>query len=204
MKSSTFVIETIQGSSGIDAAYLLSQTRHVPVEGTISSENIDWIITQCELLIQQDDSPITLYFNSTGGSLYAAYHLIDYIHASNISFNGVATEICASAAAQIFASLPKGHRLIMDHAHILIHQPLTSAGAYINSNNIKDMTKFLEKTEQVVYNDLAEWTGQTVEKITNDCAKETWLQGPDAISYGIADELYTMNALKKLEEGSNE
>jgi ATP-dependent Clp protease protease subunit len=112
--------------------------------------------------------------------------------------------MCASAAAQIFASLPKGQRLIMPHAHILIHQPLTSSGTYINSSNIKNMAYFLKSIENMVYQDLANWTGQLLSQITKDCAKETWLQGQEAIDYGLADHLYSRKTLKELEKSVNE
>jgi ATP-dependent Clp protease protease subunit len=126
------------------------------------------------LLIEEDETaPITLFFNSPGGLLDDAYRLIDYIDGSETPFIGVATQLCGSAAAQIFASL--SNRLIMPHARIMIHQPLQSTLPHINSSNLESMSKILKGAEHLVYLDLAKWTNQEVEKIAADCAKETCL-----------------------------
>lgn len=206
MKTQSFMTEGLNGVQEVNAfSYRLALLRHVPIEGEITPENVDWIITQCTLLEQKDPYlPITLYFNSNGGNLDAAYHLIDFIRGSQTTYIGIAAELCASAAAQIFASLPKGYRLIMPHAHILIHQPLTFTNSYLNSTNIYNITEILKKKEEMLYYDLAQWTGQSQEKIADDCRRETLLCGQEAVDYGLADEIYSAKRLKELEESVHE
>ena len=110
-----FVAQSVNGPFAIDAkAYLTSKMRKVTLSGEITSESIESLITICELLIQESESdPITLYFNTSGGNVDAAYHLIDFMEGAPVKFYGVVSEICASAGALVFASLPKGHRFIM-------------------------------------------------------------------------------------------
>ena len=73
-----FVSQSVNGPFAIDAkAYLTSKMRKVTLSDEITSESIESLITICELLIQESESsPITLYFNTPGGSVNAAYHLI--------------------------------------------------------------------------------------------------------------------------------
>ena len=94
MRPTTFILSDMQGLHSVDAsAYLFKEKRYVPVSGQIDTSNIDWIITQCTFLIEEDETaPITLFFNSPGGVLDDAYRLIDYIDGSETPFIGVATQ----------------------------------------------------------------------------------------------------------------
>lgn len=197
-----FIRQSSSGPVEVSASGLrISQLRQVPVTGSITPENVEWAITQCELLIREDaQRPITLFISSPGGSIDAAYHLIDYMEAAPVTFITVASETCASAAAQIFASAPRGCRLIMKHARIMIHKPLVRPDDYLNSTSVKSISEMLDETERLLYDDLARWTGQDVSKIEEDCGKETWLKGKDAVEYGIADGIFVYEAYRGLQD----
>lgn len=194
-----FVAQSVNGPFAIDAkAYLTSKMRKVTLSGEITSESIESLITICELLIQESESdPITLYFNTPGGSVNAAYHLIDFIEGAPVKFFGVVSEVCASAGALVFASLPEGQRFIMPHGKIMIHQPAITPYAMINSTSIKSLSEMIGDSERMIYQDLSRWTKHTVDEIERDCEKETWLTGQEAIDYGIADYLFSYRALSK-------
>ena len=87
----------------------------------------------------------------------------------------------------------------MPHGTIIIHRPLTSSSFPINSGSVAVLTDTLHRTEDVVYRDLAEWTGHTVDEIADACEKETRLCGHEAIDYGIADEIYSAEKMKEME-----
>lgn len=194
-----FVSQSVNGPFAIDAkAYLTSKMRKVTLSDEITSESIESLITICELLIQESESdPITLYFNTPGGNVDAAYHLIDFMEGAPVKFYGVVSEICASAGALVFASLPKGHRFIMSHGKIMIHQPAINPQTQVNSTSIKSLSKIIDASEQMIYQDLSTWTKHSIEEIERDCEKETWLKGQEAIDYGIADHLFSYRALSK-------
>ena len=189
-----FVAQSVNGPFSIDAkAYLTSKIRKVTLNDEITSESIESL---CELLIQESEcDPITLYFNTPGGSVNAAYHLIDFIEGAPVKFFGVVSEICASAGSLVFASLPEGHRFIMPHGKIMIHQPAITPNIMINSTSIKNLSEMIGDSERMIYQDLSRWTKHTVAEIERDCEKETWLKGQDAIDYGIADHLFSYRAL---------
>lgn len=177
-----FVAQSVNGPFSIDAkAYLTSKIRKVTLNDEITSESIE--------------SLITLYFNTPGGSVNAAYHLIDFIEGAPVKFFGVVSEICASAGSLVFASLPEGHRFIMPHGKIMIHQPAITPNVMINSTSIKNLSEMIGDSERMIYQDLSRWTKHTVAEIERDCEKETWLKGQEAIDYGIADHLFSYRAL---------
>lgn len=192
-----FVAQSVNGPFSIDAkAYLTSKIRKVTLNDEITSESIESLITICELLIQESEcDPITLYFNTPGGSVNAAYHLIDFIEGAPVKFFGVVSEVCASAGSLVFASLPEGHRFIMPHGRIMIHQPAITPEKVINSTRIKSFSEMIDECERMIYQDLSRWTKHTVDEIERDCEKETWLKGQEAIDYGIADHLFSYRAL---------
>ncbi|MGN1391144.1 MAG: ATP-dependent Clp protease proteolytic subunit [Sharpea porci] len=177
-----FVAQSVNGPFSIDAkAYLTSKIRKVTLNDEITSESIE--------------SLITLYFNTPGGSVNAAYHLIDFIEGAPVKFFDVVSEICASAGSLVFASLPEGHRFIMPHGKIMIHQPAITPNVMINSSSIKNLSEMIGDSERMIYQDLSRWTKHTVAEIERDCEKETWLKGQEAIDYGIADHLFSYRAL---------
>lgn len=112
-----------------------------------------------------------------------------------MKFFGVVSEICASAGSLVFASLPEGHRFIMPHGRIMIHQPAITPEKVINSTRIKSFSEMIDECERMVYQDYARWTKHTFAEIERDCEKETWLKGQEAIDYGIADHLFSYRAL---------
>ena len=86
-----------------------------------------------------------------GGSVNAAYHLINFIEGAPVKFFGVVSEICASTGSLVFASLPEGHRFIMPHGKVMIHQPAITPYSMINSTSIKSLSEMIGDSERMIY-----------------------------------------------------
>jgi hypothetical protein len=81
----------------------------------------------------------------------------------------------------------KGKRKITPNADVMVHQPSGGAGGkssdiLISANRIIKMREKLEKH-------LSNFTGQTIEKIHEDCEKDYWMDAEEAVKYGIVDEI---------------
>src|SRR3954452_11220248 len=175
--------------------------RHSDLYSRMLRENIIFIPTAiddtvanlvCAQLIhlesENPDKDINIYINSPGGditALFAIYDTMQFIK------NDIAT-IClgqaASAAAVLLAAGTKGKRLALPHARVLLHQPWGQVG-YGQVTDLELAAKEILRMRDLLEHILAEHTGQTIEKIHNDTDRDFVIEAPQAVEYGIIDEV---------------
>jgi ATP-dependent Clp protease protease subunit len=73
------------------------------------------------------------------------------------------------------------------NAKILIHQPL--GGVHGQTTDIGIAYKNIEKTKRMLNEYLAGFTGQSIERITEDTDRDFWLTAGEALEYGIIDNI---------------
>ena len=139
---------------------------------------------------ENPDKDISIYINSPGGditALFAIYDTMQFIK------NDIAT-IClgqaASAAAVLLAAGTKGKRLALPHARVLLHQPWGQVG-YGQVTDLELAAKEILRMRDLLEEILAKHTGQTVEKIHADTDRDYVIEAPQAVAYGIIDEVIT-------------
>ena len=177
--------------------------RHSDLYSRMLRENIIFIPTAiddtvanlvCAQLIhlesENPDKDISIYINSPGGditALFAIYDTMQFIK------NDIAT-IClgqaASAAAVLLAAGTKGKRLALPHARVLLHQPWGQVG-YGQVTDLELAAKEILRMRDLLEEILAKHTGQTVEKIHADTDRDYVIEAPQAVEYGIIDEVIT-------------
>ena len=177
--------------------------RHSDLYSRMLRENIIFIPTAiddtvanlvCAQLIhlesENPDKDISIYINSPGGditALFAIYDTMQFIK------NDIAT-IClgqaASAAAVLLAAGTKGKRLALPHARVLLHQPWGQVG-YGQVTDLELVAKEILRMRDLLEEILAKHTGQTVEKIHADTDRDYVIEAPQAVEYGIIDEVIT-------------
>ena len=177
--------------------------RHSDLYSRMLRENIIFIPTAiddavanivCAQLIhlesENPDKDISIYINSPGGditALFAIYDTMQFIK------NDIAT-IClgqaASAAAVLLAAGTKGKRLALPHARVLLHQPWGQVG-YGQVTDLELAAKEILRMRDLLEQILALHTGQSVEKIHTDTDRDFVIEAPQAVEYGIIDEVIT-------------
>jgi len=155
-----------------------------PIDDTIAN------LICAQLLHLESENPdrdISLYINSPGGDingLFAIYDTMQYIRPD-------VTTICfgqaASAAAVLLAAGTPGKRLALPHSRILLHQPY--AGAQGQVSDIELVSQEVQRLKLQLEEILARHTGQDVEKIHTDTDRDFVLTAPEALEYGIIDEV---------------
>ena len=129
------------------------------------------------LLIMEADNteePITIYVNSPGGSAdcgFAIFDLLRYVESPIIT---VCSGICASAAILIFLASEKGKRYSLPNSRFLLAptlNPSTGNGLGPSDHGPRDRQIAESRYNEIV----SEEVGQSVEKITEDSARDFWL-----------------------------
>ena len=160
------------------------------------SDEVANIITAQLLFMESTDRTrdIQMYINSPGGSVYAGLGMYDTMQIITPDIATICTGIAASMAQVLMCAGTKGKRSALKHSRIMMHQP--SAGAMGQASDIEITVNEVRKLKKELYEIIAEHTGQSVEKIEEDCDRDKWMTSTEAKEYGLVDEVLTVNPRK--------
>ena len=165
--------------------------------GVPVSEQVANII-QAQLLFLESADPkrdIQLFINSPGGSVIDGLGIYDTMQYVAPDVATICTGLAASMAAVLLAAGTKGKRSCLFHSHVMIHQPM--GGAQGQVSDIEITYKLIKKMQKSLYDILANHSGQSYEKVAEDCDRDNWMNAEEAKAYGLIDEVLTRNNPKK-------
>jgi ATP-dependent Clp protease protease subunit len=142
------------------------------------------------LYLDADDSskPIYLYINSPGGSVTAGLAIYDTIQYIKSDVVTICVGLAASMGAFLLAAGTKGKRVALPHSRIMIHQPLGGT-AQRQASDIEIEAREILRMKDQLNKQLADMSGQTIEKITKDTDRDYFLSADDAKAYGLIDRV---------------
>lgn len=160
------------------------------------SDEVANIVTAQLLFLESTDRTrdIQMYINSPGGSVYAGLGMYDTMQFITPDIATICTGIAASMAQVLMCAGAPGKRTALKHSRIMMHQP--SAGAMGQATDIEITVNEVRKLKKELYDIISQHTGQTVEKIAEDCDRDKWMTAPEAKEYGLVDEVLLMNPRK--------
>jgi ATP-dependent Clp protease protease subunit len=189
-----FIERTSQGVREYDPYAKLFEERIIFLGVQIDDASANDVMAQLLTLESMDpDRDITIYINSPGGSFTALTAIYDTMQFVKPDVVTVCIGQAASAAAVLLAAGTKGKRLALPNARILIHQPYTETGRAdlndleIQANEILRMRSLLEHL-------LSTHTGRTEEQVREDIERDKILTAPQALDYGLIDQVITSRA----------
>jgi ATP-dependent Clp protease protease subunit len=94
--------------------------------------------------------------------------------------------------AFLLAAGKKGKRFTLPNSRIMIHQP--SGGAQGQSTDIQIQAREILDLRGRLDRILAENTGQSIERISQDTERDNFMSAEDAVSYGLVDKMLTSRA----------
>ena len=200
------VIEkTGRGERSYDIFSRLLNDRIIFLGGDLHDEDANLSVAQ--LLFLANENPkadISLYINSPGGSVTAGLGIIDTMRFGPCE---VATFIIGQAASMgslIASSGAKRKRYCLSYARNLMHQPQLTGIMEGQATDIEIEAREMLRLRDIVYEIYVDNTGQTLERITEDCERNKWLGADEMIEYGLVDKILQSlpisNAEKKAEE----
>jgi ATP-dependent Clp protease, protease subunit len=142
---------------------------------------------------ENSDKDISIYINSPGGDITALFAIYDTLSFIKNDVNTICYGQAASAAAVLLAAGTPGKRLALPHARILLHQPWGRGGG--QATDIEIQAREIMRMKDLLNQILSEHTGQPVERIEKDTDRDFVMTAPEALEYGIIDEVISRRAL---------
>ena len=139
---------------------------------------------------QDHEEPIHLYIHSNGGDITGLNCIYDVMQMIHAPIKTVLLGKCYSAGAILLAAGSPGERYALRSSNVMIHGvqfAFPIAGEDMSNN--KNYLEFIEDTNDILMKMLAKHTGQPLEKIKADCAREYWMDAKTAKEYGIIDHI---------------
>jgi ATP-dependent Clp protease protease subunit len=161
-----------------------------PIDLDIAQNTIEWIINNN----YTPDPPetMTIFINSVGGDLTAAWAIIDVMRGSTIPIRIIGLGQISSAGLLIFAAGEKGKRILTENTSIMMHQySWGSQGkhhellAQVKEYNLMQdrLVKFFTKVTKLKESE--------VNKLLMP-AHDVYMTGTEAVKWGLADEVKTL------------
>jgi len=144
------------------------------------------------------DKPIYFYINSTGTSWYTgdavgfeteAFAICDTINYIKPPIHTICIGQAMGTAAVILSSGTKGHRAALPHASIVLHQPIS--GARGQATDIQIRAEEVLKNKKSMLEILSRNTGKSIEELSKDSDRMSYLNPQEALDYGVIDRILT-------------
>ena len=175
------------GERAYDIYSRLLKDRIIILNGEITDSTANVIVAQLLYLDSLDNSDISLYINSPGGSITAGMAIYDTMNLIKSDVSTICVGIAASMAAFILAVGKRGKRFILPNAEVMIHQPL--GGVLGQATEIKIAAERILKLKHKLNSILSDATGKSIDVIDNDTERDNFMDSKEALKYGLVDKV---------------
>ena len=152
------------------------------------------------LFLEFDNSekPIYFYINSTGTSWYTgdaigfeteAFAICDTLRYVKPPVHTICIGQAMGTAAVILSAGTKGQRAALPHASIVLHQP--RSGAQGQATDIQIRANEVIHNKKAMLEILSHNTGRSVDQLSKDSDRMSYLHPHEAVDYGIIDRVLT-------------
>jgi ATP-dependent Clp protease protease subunit len=171
-----------------DIYSLLLRERIIMLFTPINDAVANTIIAQLLYLDREDpDKDINMYIQSPGGVITAGLAIYDTMQLIRPQVSTICVGMAASMATVLLCAGAKGKRYALPNATIHMHQAL--GGAQGQASDMAIAAKEIMRVQDLIRNIIGKHTGQTMEKISHDTDRDFYLNAPQAVEYGLIDEI---------------
>ena len=180
--------KTKYGERVYDIYSRLLKDRIIMLTTDVNDFSASLIVAQMLFLESEDnEKDIFLYIMSPGGSISSGMAIHDTMQYLKCPVQTICIGQAASMGAFLLSAGEKGKRKALKNSRIMIHQP--SGGGGGQSSDIQIQAAEIKRLRDLLEEKMAEYTGQKVKKIHEDCERDTWMSAEDALKYGLIDEI---------------
>lgn len=188
------VEQTNRGERSYDIYSRLLKDRLIFLGGPIDDTVANLVVAQLLFLESEDpDKDIHLYINSPGGVITAGMAIYDTMQYIRPDVSTICIGMAASMGAFLLTAGAPGKRYALPNSEVMIHQPL--GGAQGQATDIEIHAKKILETKERLNRIMAERTGQSYKKISQDTERDNFMTAEEAKAYGIIDEVIERRTL---------
>ena len=166
---------------------ILTKNRTLTLFGEVNQDVSRRLSEKLLALAFQSDEPITLYISSPGGHVESGDTIFDMIRYIKPTVRTIGTGWVGSIATHIYLAADKDNRFCLPNTRFLIHQP--SGGFGGDASDIEIHAREIVKTRVRINEVIAQATGQTVEKVTEDTSRDCWMSAEESMEYGLVGKI---------------
>ncbi|WP_136067955.1 ATP-dependent Clp endopeptidase proteolytic subunit ClpP [Modicisalibacter radicis] len=180
------VEQSARGERSYDIYSRLLKERVIFLVGPVEDYTANLVVAQLLFLESENpDKDIHLYINSPGGSVTAGMSIYDTMQFVKPDVSTVCLGQAASMGALLLAGGAKDKRFCLPNSRMMIHQPL--GGYQGQASDIEIHTKEILNIRHKLNRILADHTGQDIETIARDTDRDNFMDGNQAVEYGLVD-----------------
>lgn len=183
----TVIEKNSSGERAYDIYSRLLKDRIIILCGEIDDINSNTIVAQLLYLDSINNSDISLYINSPGGSVTAGMAIYDTMNFIKSDVSTICIGMAASMGAFLLSSGTKGKRYCLPNSEVMIHQPL--GGAQGQATEIKIAAERILKLKEKLNRMLANNTGKSIKTVEVDTERDYFLDAKEALDYGLIDKI---------------
>ncbi len=176
------------GERAYDIYSLLLKERIIFLGSSIDDQVANVIVAQLLYLNSADPkSPISMYIQSPGGSVYAGMAIYDTMKHITAPVSTVAIGFSGSMATFLLTCGTKGKRYALPQATIHMHP--TGGGAKGYTEDVRIATQEQERLQTQLFHIMGKNTGHTWQEIETFFLRDRFLNAVEAKAYGLVDEV---------------
>jgi ATP-dependent Clp protease protease subunit len=180
--------KTKDGERMSDVSSRLVKDRIIFLDGDINDEITSNVVSLLFLLDREDESPISLWINSSGGAVQGFFAIYDMIQKIKAPVKTVCIGEASSAATILLAAGSHGMRYAMPNSRIMIHQ-IQVDGIGGSNAEVEIDTKEIKALQDRLTEILARHTGHTRAKVKRDTRMDKYMSAVEAVEYGLVDKI---------------
>ena len=194
------VEQTSRGERAYDIYSRLLKERVIFLVGPIDDYMANVVVAQ--LLFLEAENPekdVSLYINSPGGIVTAGLAIYDTMRFIKPDVSTICIGQACSMGSFLLAAGTKGKRYILPNSRVMIHQP--SGGAQGQATDIAIQAKEILYLRERLNKELANNTGQPLDKIERDVERDYFMSAEEAREYGVVDAVITSRPDESIQAG---
>ncbi|MEU8706937.1 ATP-dependent Clp protease proteolytic subunit [Streptomyces sp. NPDC048565] len=193
-----FTERTSYGSRSMDPYSKLLSERIVflgtPVDDTAASD----LIAQFMYLEHADpDRSLSLYINSPGGTFNAMTAVHDTMQYLTCDVETFCLGQASASAAVLLAAGAPGRRHALPGARVVIQQPALDEPVQGQPSDLDIRARELERERELLITLLARHTGRSTQEIGAAIERDTILDAPAALAFGMVDHVMENRTLSQ-------
>lgn len=184
------VEQTNRGERAYDIFSRLLKERIIFLTGPVVDEVASLISAQ--FLYLESDNPnkdISFYINSPGGVVTAGLAIYDTMQYIRPEISTVCIGQAASMGSLLLAAGTAGKRFALPNSRIMVHQP--SGGFQGQATDIEIHAREILNVRQRLNQIFVKHTGQKLEVVEDAMERDRFMDGDEALEFGIVDEVVT-------------